>query len=183
MPAPNVIFHFDDWITIPFSLVWCGFFIFWESEVVEGWRKTSDSPGAFMALWGAAFLCGGAYMVVGRFFHDAWLKRRTYYAATNRRVLIVQDGLFEKCKTKMIFLEAIPDMNREGTSRGTIWLGEKLPLMASKGKKTRGSSRFSLGDPLTLADIEDVRGVEQLIADLRAKSKLPGKEPGLGFSH
>jgi hypothetical protein len=74
-------------------------------------------------------------------------------------------------------------MNREGTSRGTIWLGEKLPLMASKGKKTRGSSRFSLGDPLTLADIEDVRGVEQLIADLRAKSKLPGKEPGLGFSH
>jgi hypothetical protein len=179
MPASNVIFHSDDWVTIPFSLLWCGFFVFWEFEVVQGTRKTSSSPGAFMILWGLAFLCGGLYMVVGRFFHDAWLKRRTYYAATNRRVLILQDGLFAKCKTKTIFLEAIADINREGSFRGTIWLGDKLPLMASRGKKTRGLSRFSLGDPLTLADIDDVRGVEQLIAELRTKSKFPAKEPGL----
>jgi hypothetical protein len=44
-------------------------------------------------------------------------------------------------------------------------------------------SSFSLGETLVLADIDDVRGIEQLIADLRAKSRLPAKETGFGFSN
>jgi hypothetical protein len=183
MPDPNVIFHSDDWTLLPFSLLWCGFTIFWEWEAIAASRRMPNNNGAFMILWGAAFVGAGIYFVAGRFVYDAWLKRRTYYAATNRRVVILQDGLFGKRKTKMMFLEAIPDMNREGTDRGTIWFGEKLSMWGRAGSRRRSMSSFSLGETLVLADIDDVRGIEQLIADLRAKSRLPAKETGFGFSN
>jgi hypothetical protein len=88
MPNPRVIFHSDDWATIPFSLVWTGFFIFWEADALGVWRAKSqqDDTHIFMVLWGIPFLVIGNYMVRGRFLHDAWLKRRTYYGITNRRL-------------------------------------------------------------------------------------------------
>jgi len=64
MPNPNIIFHSDDWAAIPFSLLWTGFFVFWEFGV---WKQQST----FMFLWGIPFLLIGNYMVWGRFFVDA----------------------------------------------------------------------------------------------------------------
>ncbi len=171
MPDPHVIFHSDDWTTIPFSLLWGGFSIFWEKQALNTWRTSSAPNTDFMVLWGIPFLLMGNYMIWGRFIHDAWLKRRTYYAITNRRALIVQSGLFNEPDVKMTFLEAIPDVNREGTFRGTLLLGEKYPVIGPKGTKKRNMSRFSLSNPVTFSDIDDVREVEQLIAELRAKTK------------
>jgi hypothetical protein len=92
MPNPRVLFHSDDWSAIPFSLLWTGFFVFWESRAF-GWSGTEQGqPNFFLVLWGIPFLAIGNFMVWGRFFHDAWLKRRTYYAVTNRRALILQEG-------------------------------------------------------------------------------------------
>jgi hypothetical protein len=42
-----------------------------------------------MVLWGVPFVVIGQYMIWGRFLYDAWLKPRTYYGITNRRVLIL----------------------------------------------------------------------------------------------
>jgi hypothetical protein len=175
MPDPHVTFHSDDWTLIPFSLAWCGFMMFWEASALGFWQNSrrSGSPDVFAIVWGIPFVVMGNYMVWGRFLHDAWLKHRTYYAATNRRFLIVQDTVFHERNTGMIFLEAIPCMNREGTSRGTIWFGEKYPVLGSRGSKKRDMSRFSLNEPLAVADIDDVALVERLISDLRAKVERP----------
>jgi hypothetical protein len=169
VPDPRVIFHLDDWTAIPFSLVWTGFFVFWEAEALGVWGKTSRSGGnsTFMVLWGIPFLVIGNYMVWGRFLADAWLKRRTYYAVTNRRVLVLQEGW--KRKSSTTFLEAIPEIEREGTVTGTLWFGPKYPVVAAKGRKTRAMSRFSVGDVPVFADIDDVDAVYRLIMDLRGK--------------
>jgi hypothetical protein len=52
MPNPRVVFHSDDWAVIPFSLVWTGFFIFWEADALGIWRDKSQHDGThvFMAL-------------------------------------------------------------------------------------------------------------------------------------
>ena len=116
MPNPQVTFHSDDWQAIPFSLMWGGFSIFWEAGVLR-------TPATFMALWGIPFVVVGQYLIWGRFIYDRWLKKRTWYGVTNRRVLIVQEGL--KRKISSSYLESIPVIEREGETTGTLWLGVK----------------------------------------------------------
>jgi len=168
MPNPTVIFHSDDWTTIPFTLVWTGFFVFWEAQALRSLGKTG--PGGndiFVVLWGIPFLVIGNYMVWGRFLMDAWLKRRTYYAVTSRRVLVLQEGWSRK--TSFTFLQAIPTIEREGTVSGTLWFGPKYPVVAARGRKTRNMSRFSVEDVTVFADIANVDAVCRLVMDLRGK--------------
>jgi hypothetical protein len=172
MPNPKIIFHSDDWTGIPFSLVWTGFFVFWEGQALGIWRDNPrpHAPSTFEILWGIPFLLFGQYMVWGRFFGDAWLKRRTYYAVTNRRVLILQEGW--KRKFQFSFLESIPEISREGDDTGTLWLGAKLPLFGGRRSAKRNMSRFYMGDGVpTLADIENVDSVYHLILDLREQAR------------
>jgi hypothetical protein len=165
-PNFGVIFHSDDWYLIPFSLLWGGFSIFWESGVLGYWGHGSKgTPSIFMALWGIPFVVFGQYMIWGRFLHDAWRKRRIYYAVTNRRVLILQEGW--KRKTSSTYLEVIPTIEREGEVRGTMWFGPKYPVIAGRGQQTRGMSRFSIGDVPVFADIDDVEAVYRLVLDQR----------------
>jgi hypothetical protein len=167
MPTPSVIFHSDDWGLIPFALFFAAFSIFWESGVLGFWGQNSDSgePSTFMAFWGVPFIMAGQYMLWGRFLVDAWLKRRTYYGVTNRRVLILQEGW--KRKISSVFLEALPSIDREGAGLGTLWFGPKYPALAARGQKTRGMSRFSIGDVPLFADIDDVDSVYRLVMDLK----------------
>lgn len=179
MPNPRIIFHSDDWSVIPFSLMWTGFFVFWEGQALGFWRDNAKpyAPSTFEILWGVPFLLFGQYMVWGRFFGDAWIKRRTYYAVTNRRVLILQEGW--KRKTQFSFLESIPEISSEGGDVGTLWLGTKLPILGSRGSAKRSISRFDIRDAVpTLADIDDVEAVHHLILELREKTITKSKQSG-----
>ena len=181
MPNPNKIFHSDDWTSIPFSLLWGGFAIFWEGGVIGYWVNTSRAHPApfFFVLWGIPFVLIGQYMIWGRFVYDAWLKRRTYYAVSNRRVLLVQESW--KRKTQLIFLEAIPEIVREGESTGTLWLGAKLPLLGSRSTPKRSPSRFDIGQRVpVLADIDEVDPVYRLILELREKARKESPELASG---
>jgi hypothetical protein len=176
MPNPQVIFHSDDWGMIPFSLLWGGFTIFWEADALGLWnsapRSSAEAVSTFASLWGIPFVMIGQYMIWGRFVVDAWLKRRTYYAVTNRRVLILQEGW--KRKTNFVFLESLPELSREGTSIGTLWLGPKSSPFAQRRGLNFNFSRFYLEDSTpVLADIDNVDYVQRLILDLREKSRAP----------
>jgi hypothetical protein len=119
-------------------------------------------------------------MVWGRFISDAWLKRRTYYAVTNRRVLVLQEGW--KRKMSSVFLEAILRIDREGTQTGTLWFGPKYPVVAGKGQRRRDMSRFSVGDVTVFADIEGLDSVYRLVMDLREKQGNSGNSgPALTY--
>jgi hypothetical protein len=171
MPNPKVIFHSDDWAMVPFSLLWGGFAIFWEAGVLGYWGngQRSGSPSLIMAIWGIPFIAMGQYMIWGRFLYDAWLKRRTYYAVTNRRVLVLQEAW--KRKMNWMYPEAIPTIEREGTMRGTIWVGKKYPIIAGRGQKNRSMSRFDVGDIPVFAEIDHVDGVERLVQELREQAR------------
>jgi len=172
MPNPSIVFHSEDLGLIPFSLLWGGFAIFWEAIVLGYWGNTprSSSPSIFGVLWGIPFVVVGQYLIWGRFVVDAWLKRRTYYAVTNRRVLLLQESW--KRKSKFIFLDSLPELSRDGTSTGTVWLGPKYPSFGGRGRASRGWSRFSMSSLVpALADIDNPDYVERLILELREKSR------------
>jgi hypothetical protein len=171
-PNPNKIFHSDDWAVIPFSAAWLGFFVFWEADALGlvGFSKPGRTLDTFFVLWGIPFLLVGNYMLWGRFLWDAWLKRGTFYAITNRRVLIVQRGL--SFRTFSVFPNELSTIEREGTRSGTLWLGPKYPIVGARGQKKRAMSRFAIGDVPVLADIDNVDAIHSLLLDLRGGTQV-----------
>ena len=139
-PNPSVIFHSEDGFAIPFSLLWGGFAIFWEAGVLGLWGHAAKGSPIFMALPGLAFVLIGQYMIWGRFVYDGWLKRRTYYGITNRRLIVLQETT--KRKTCTMYLEAIPSVERDGSFTGTLWFGTKYTMTA--GRRAQSWSRFSM---------------------------------------
>ena len=164
-PNPGVIFHSDDWALIPFSLFWVAFTTFWESAALGYWGNGGKGGSVFMSLWGIPFILMGQYLLWGRYVYDGWLKRRTYYGVTSRRILIVQEGWNRK--TSFNYIDVLPTIDKEGSPNGTIWFGPKLPIMAGRWQSTRSMSRFSLGGTPAFVDIDDVASVASLVLDLR----------------
>jgi hypothetical protein len=113
-PNPHVLFHKDDIFLIPFSLLWGGFAIFWEASVSGLWggnHRNGDS-WIFGMIWGVPFVLIGQYLIWGRFLYDAWLKKRTHYAVTSRRVMVVQAGW--KHQMVSAFLDSLPGPCKRG---------------------------------------------------------------------
>lgn len=80
-PGSGNLLNKNDIFMIPFSIMWCGFVIFWEASVL-----ISHAPLIFR-LWGIPFVCVGLYMVFGRFIMKSHLRKETVYVVTNKRIL------------------------------------------------------------------------------------------------
>jgi hypothetical protein len=95
-PKQGILLGGRDAFLIPFSLLWGGFAIFWNAMVwLAPFGTASDDGSAwFMRLWGLPFLVIGLYMMVGRFLHDARIRKKTVYAVTDERVLVLRGAKF-----------------------------------------------------------------------------------------
>jgi len=121
-PKPGLMLRSSDVFLIPFSIMWGGFAIFWESSVLA-----SGAP-FFFGIWGIPFVVIGLYFMVGRFFVDAWQREKTFYALTNQRVIIVS-GLFDR-NIKSLSLRTLSDvsLNAKRDGSGTITFGPTHPM-------------------------------------------------------
>ena len=139
-PRKGLMLRPRDAYMIPFSLLWGGFAIFWETDVLH----TSGPNTAFMSVWGIPFVLAGLYLIVGRFFVDAGLRARTLYGLTNRRAIIIS-GLFSRT-IHSLPLRTLTDISLQVRSdrSGTILLGRPLPYSSwSSGMRWPGGSQYS----------------------------------------
>ncbi len=82
--------------TSAFGLFFFGFSLFWTLGAASPWIGgfTGEMPKGFgwffvfFPLFGLPFVAMGAYMLFGHYLHDAWRRRRTRYALTDRRAII-----------------------------------------------------------------------------------------------
>jgi hypothetical protein len=155
-PRQGVVLRAVDAFLIPFSLLWGGFAIFWEVSVA-----TTRAPPFFL-LFGAVFVVIGLYLIFGRFFFDARQRRRTFYAVTSERVVIVSGVLGRTVKS--IDLRTLGEMSlaERGDGSGTIVFGSTSAfdwmqggIAGWPGSNARQASRFEL--------ISDVRRVYETI--------------------
>ena len=121
-PAQGLHLTGIDIFLIPFSLAWGGFAIVWEVMVVAI-VPDGDSPKLLFALFGIPFVLVGLYLIVGRFFVDAAIRRRTFYGLTDRRALVLRRVLGERLVAA--FLKATPQisLHRRPDGRGTVVFG------------------------------------------------------------
>jgi Bacterial PH domain len=124
MPRQGLVLRPSDALQIPFSLLWAGFAVFWELSVFR-----SGAP-LFFVLWGIPFVAVGFFVVIGRFWVDAWRRSRTTYAVTSERV-IINSGLFTPT-SKSLALRTLSDVTLQERSdgTGTITFGNASPFAA-----------------------------------------------------
>jgi hypothetical protein len=159
-PDPNRFFARNDVFLIPFSLMWGGFAIFWEISVIrEGW--------GFGVVWGIPFVAIGLYMIAGRFLVKSRRRRRTHYALTDKRVLIVDGG----GSTRAAFLSSIPtiDSRLRSDGSGTIIFGNPSWTQAAYADSGTDFFGSDSGDWIGFHDIPDARSVVDLVNEQRSR--------------
>ena len=80
-PEKGRYFSANDFVLIPFSIFWLGFSLFWEWNAIQ-----SGIP--FMMIWGLPFVGIGIYLLFGRLFHAAYLRNKTFYVVTSKKLII-----------------------------------------------------------------------------------------------
>ena len=119
-PMQGIAFNRSDIIAIPFSLMWGGFAIFWNVGVWTSFPNDGTADDWFFKLWGLPFLAVGLYLIAGRFFYDAWVRKRSLYAVTNERVLILRSSGSSKLTSRDIQLLPMLEITEGRDGTGTI---------------------------------------------------------------
>ena len=83
-PDRQIQIRKSDLVMIPLSLVYAGFIGFISFGFIM-----ADKRDYMMLSVLLPFMLIAAYVVVGRFYYDAYKRRRTWFAITSKRVLIV----------------------------------------------------------------------------------------------
>ena len=164
-PAVGLRLRANDAFLIPFSLMWAGFSFFWEYSVLQ---IPKTNPAAYiMPLWGIPFVCVGIYLVVGRFFWDAFVRGRTYYGLSNQRAIIVADLWINQVKSLPLTTLAGSTLSTRADGTGTVMLGAP---MGSSGLifGGRGSSRRYA--PPAFEMIPDANRVYSMLRDAQQKA-------------
>ena len=149
-PGKGHLLTGQDVFMIPFSIIWCGFAFFWEGTVL-----TTDAPFVFK-LFGLPFVCVGLYMVFGRFIHTAFMRKRTAYVITNKKIIRLRGNQID-----MLDGKTMPPMHttayRDGS--GTIGFGQEYYHYNSFNRRRT----YSNPNYFSLENIPDVARVQQYI--------------------
>jgi hypothetical protein len=159
-PDPTKHFSRTDLLLVPFSIVWGGFAIMWESSAL-----TSKDPFPF-ALFGTIFVGIGLYFIVGRFFVKAWQKRQTVYGLTNHRALVA-GGAGALSETPVEHQPMDQRQSRDGKHL-TVTFGRAVNGRSSGlNPANTGMEIFDRGNsgnwPLGFYDVRDVVGLESAL--------------------
>ncbi|CAA6813059.1 MAG: PH (Pleckstrin Homology) domain-containing protein [uncultured Aureispira sp.] len=166
-PKQGILFRASDGCMIPFSLAWGGFAIFWETMVL-----IMDAP-IFMALFGIPFVLIGLYLIIGRFFHDMYIRRQTVYGLTDQRIVIKRGD-----KLRFVDLSALTDIQliKKKNGSGSILFNDTYRSdhnkSASKKNNKSTPSKLSLTHLEMTLSFEAIPNVEAVYHQIEALRNL-----------
>lgn len=178
-PSTKVVFHLSDRFLIPFSLMWGGFAIFWEAGVsglLHFANSSPESPSFFMQLWGIPFVLIGQYMIWGRFFYSAYKKSNTYYAITNKRVMVLSLSGTRKLMERYINTLDTISFTLRSDGIGSIYLTNESSDGFFSNRKNSSPVDSDL-NRLSFLDIPDARSVYESLRSLRKNSNPEQQSP------
>ena len=167
-PPTGIMFRRQDVFMIPFSFLWFGFALVWESLALGITVNSPQSPPFFFPLFGFFFVCVGFYMAFGRFFWDAFVRGRTLYALTNRRAIILARVPFQQLRSIGLTPSTEVSTEERGDGTGTIIFGARSAVPAIwRGWSATGSG----SGEFMFERVSDDRAVIQSIRQIQTPSK------------
>lgn len=139
----------QDAFMIPFSIFWCGFAVFWTVTAM------SNAPFPF-GLFGVPFVCVGLYITVGRFFHTAYLRKKTAYVITTGKIIRKRGQRIDMLDAKT--MPAI-QVHARADGTGTIQFGQPIYYYHRRRHSSWGPDQAMF----TLDNIPDVARVQQIL--------------------
>ena len=162
-PGKGHFLRKEDAFLIPFSILWCGFAVYWETGVI------ADGAPLMFRIWGVPFVLMGLYITVGRFIVRKLRDQHTRYALTDRR-LVAKTG--KTCRS--MDLDRLPcvTVTRRADGSGDIRYGEASPRYGFYNELGfwNGADQNAL---LTLRNIPDVNSVKLRIENAAARRRDP----------
>lgn len=156
-PDPTKHLSRIDIFMVPFSLMWGGFAIFWESGVL-----VSGAPVLF-ALFGLPFVGIGLYFIFGRFIVKARRKRQTAYGLTDHRALVAL-GAGALSETPVQHQPIDQRRSRDGKHLTVTFGRPASGSFAGSSFANTGMEFFDRGNlPLAFYDVPDVVGLESAL--------------------
>lgn len=160
-----------DFLTIPFSIFFFGFAVFWELGVLgvlsEADKGASGPVSLFFPLFGVPFVLVGLYLLFGRFIVDARRRADTYYGLTEGRVIIVSDLWGRNVTSLPISSLRDVSLNEKSDGTGTISFGQNQ--FAARMTREMYGVPFGSGQSC-LERIQDADDVFETIMDLQRES-------------
>lgn len=160
-PGQGLRLRPQDIVLVPFSLVWCGFAVFWT------WMAMRGSAPPFFIAWGLMFVAVGLYFVFGRLLADAWIRSGMVYGLTDKRALMMRPAPFASFTAVFLADAADLRLNEAGGGRGTILFGPAAPAVGGRGGMSGWSPALD-ATPQFIA-IEDARSVFDLAQRARLR--------------
>lgn len=165
-PKQGIFFRTSDLLIVPFSLSLIPFAGFWMSIFAK------EGVSFFFVLFIIVFLIQALYLIVGRFFAEASQRKHTYYALTNKRIIIIT-GKPSRQRVKSLAVKSLVDISfiqkKDGT--GIIILGSTaingIPLFYDSTLLYMGQAI-----PPCLDTIPEAKYVYEQIRDVHEKSLL-----------
>jgi hypothetical protein len=176
-PNRRAVLHKEDLGSIPFSLIWGGFFIFWEYMAIVGFNKPGGGGGWFFVLWGVPFVAVGQYMIWGRFIYAWWKKARVFYGVTTKRVIVLDQAWGRRTNTA--YLDQIPTIQKvlRSDGIGTLRFGNPPPPTRRSRNVTSIHSLDTHG-VATFVDIDAAESVYLIVFQARDKLIVRNRRDG-----
>ena len=170
-PDQGIVFAKSDALLVPFSLLWGGFAIFWElgaAGIVAVNQKKVGPVGFIFPLFGIPFVLIGLYFIFGRFIVKKKKKAKTWYAVTNKRIIIATDFMGQKVETVEISTLGSISKSIRSDGFGTIAFGN-TPMLAGMYANTGMEFFGGFYGPAapTFFDIQNAAEVYKIVQDQR----------------
>lgn len=167
-PSPHHLFTGMDIFLVPFSLLWGGFAIFWETLALTAIARAGGAA-IFFPLFGLPFVAMGLYLIFGRFLVKRHVQQHTVYAVTDRRVIMVTTA-FRKT-VRSLSIKRLPGLEiSTGSGRGgTVTFGQWHGFAGMYANTGLDWMAWGMGQrPLAFYNIDDARSVYELVDRLAA---------------
>ncbi len=152
---------YGDYMYIPFSLMWCGFVLYWEWTVIR-----FQYPASFHLL-GIPFAIFGLYMVAGRFLYKYYKKKSSCYVLTNLRAIEAYEHKWFKRREM-----PVKEMGRmlrfvEKDGYGVIVFNDVNPALIMKLNDGMELFRRKTKSVVGFYDIENVEQLYEMVQALK----------------